>query len=117
MEEYMNFYQIPRSEWQGFYLPNHTPLTQEELDSIKSLNDRISMQDVEEIYIPMCHMIHLYMKEYESLSLSKGLFLHRYIKVPHLLSELLEAWLLEKVPQQDFYRPFYLVYFPNKTCN
>lgn len=115
MEEYMNFYQIPRSEWQGFYLPKHTPLTQEELDSIKSLNDRISMQDVEDIYIPMCHMIHLHMKEYESLSLSKGLFLHRYIKVPPFIigiagsvavgksttARLLQTLLSRLFPKQD----------------
>jgi type I pantothenate kinase len=78
----MNYYQIPREEWQGFYTREHMPLTQEELDNIKSLNDRISMQDVEDVYIPLCHMIHLYMKEFESLTLSKGLFLHRYVKVP-----------------------------------
>ena len=82
MKEMTNYYQIPRSEWQGFYRKGHTPLTQEELDSIKSLNDRISMQDVEDIYIPLCHLIHLYMKEFESLTLSKGLFLHRYEKMP-----------------------------------
>ncbi|WP_414840770.1 type I pantothenate kinase [Enterococcus saccharolyticus] len=82
MKEQMNYYQIPREEWQGFYTREHMPLTQAELDNIKSLNDRISMQDVEDVYIPLCHMIHLYMKEYESLTLSKGLFLHRYVKVP-----------------------------------
>lgn len=82
MKEQMNYYQIPREEWQGFYTREHMPLTQEELDNIKSLNDRISMQDVEDVYIPLCHMIHLYMKEFESLTLSKGLFLHRYVKVP-----------------------------------
>lgn len=82
MKEQINYYQIPREEWQGSYTREHMPLTQEELDNIKSLNDRISMQDVEDVYIPLCHMIHLYMKEYESLTLSKGLFLHRYIKVP-----------------------------------
>src|SRR5699024_5698245 len=82
MEDNANYYRIPRSEWQSFYTRSHMPLTQEELDNIKSLNDRISMQDVEDIYIPLCHLIHLYMKEYESLTLSKGLFLHRYIKVP-----------------------------------
>ncbi|MCD5002280.1 type I pantothenate kinase [Enterococcus saccharolyticus] len=82
MKEQMNYYQIPREEWQSFYTRAHMPLTQEELDSIKSLNDRISMQDVEDVYIPLCHLIHLYMKEFESLTLSKGLFLHRYVKVP-----------------------------------
>ena len=63
MQETMNFYQ-------------------EELDNIKSLNDRISVQDVEDVYVPLCHLIHLYMKEFESLTLSKGLFLHRYVKMP-----------------------------------
>lgn len=82
MNENMNFYQISRGEWQGFYANGETPLTQTELDSIKSLNDQISMQDVEDVYIPLCHLIHLYMKESESLSLSKGLFLHRYVKTP-----------------------------------
>ncbi|MDN6617825.1 MAG: type I pantothenate kinase [Enterococcus sp.] len=115
MEEYMNFYQIPRTEWQGFYAPKHTPLTQEELDNIKSLNDRISMQDVEDIFIPMCLMIHLYMKAYESLSLSQGLFLHRYIKVPPFIigiagsvavgksttARLLQTLLSRLFPKQD----------------
>ncbi len=82
MEENINYYQIPRSEWQGYYAKEHMPLTQAELDSIKSLNDQISIQDVEDIYVPLCHLIHLYMKEFESLTLSKGLFLHRYVKVP-----------------------------------
>ncbi|NGV90913.1 type I pantothenate kinase, partial [Staphylococcus aureus] len=58
------------------------PLTQDELDNIKSLNDRISMQDVRDIYVPLAHLIYLYMKEFESLFLSKGLFLHKYVEVP-----------------------------------
>lgn len=76
------FYQIPREQWQGFYTNGMMPFTQEELDNIKSLNDRISVQDVEDVYVPLCHLIHLYMKEFESLTLSKGLFLHRYVKMP-----------------------------------
>ena len=82
MVEKINYYKISRQEWQGFYNSKNIPLTQEELDGIKSLNDRLSMQDVEDVYIPLCHLIHLYMKEAESLNLSKGLFLHRYVKTP-----------------------------------
>ena len=82
MQETMNFYQIPREQWQGFYTNGMMPFTQEELDNIKSLNDRISVQDVEDVYVPLCHLIHLYMKEFESLTLSKGLFLRRYVKMP-----------------------------------
>ena len=40
------------------------------------------MQDVRDIYVPLAHLIYLYMKEFESLFLSKGLFLHKYVEVP-----------------------------------
>ena len=40
------------------------------------------MQDVRDIYVPLAHLIFLHMKEFESLSLSKGLFLHKYTQVP-----------------------------------
>lgn len=82
MEELMNYYQVPREQWQGFYTNGRMSLTQSELDNIKSLNDRISMQDVEDVYIPLCHLIQLYMQAFESVSLTKGLFLHRYVKTP-----------------------------------
>ncbi len=90
-EEWREFYrngQAPltqdeaREEWREFYRNGQAPLTQDELDNIKSLNDRISMQDVRDIYVPLAHLIYLYMKEFESLFLSKGLFLHKYVEVP-----------------------------------
>lgn len=79
MEDKSNYYRITRSEWQEFYRNGKAPLTAEELESIKGFNDRISIKDVEDVYVPLTHLIHLYMKEYESLTLSKGLFLHRYL--------------------------------------
>ena len=82
MNDPMNYYRVAREEWREFYRIGQAPLTQDELDNIKSLNDRISMQDVRDIYVPLAHLIYLYMKEFESLSLSKGLFLHKYVEVP-----------------------------------
>lgn len=82
MNDLINYYHIKREEWREFYRNEQSPLTQNELDNIKSLNDRISMQDVHDIYIPLVHLIYLYMKEFESLSLSKGLFIHKYVQVP-----------------------------------
>ena len=82
MNDPMNYYRVAREEWREFYRNVQAPLTQDELDNIKSLNDRISMQDVRDIYVPLAHLIYLYMKEFESLSLSKGLFLHKYVEVP-----------------------------------
>jgi type I pantothenate kinase len=82
MNDKMNYYPIPRKEWQGFYHNGKALLTEEELESIKGFNDQISLKDVQEIYVPLTHLIHLYMKEFESLTLSKGLFLHEYVPVP-----------------------------------
>lgn len=78
----MNYYAIKRDEWQHFYKDGALPITEEELQKIKGFNDRISLQDVQDIYVPLSHLIHLYMKEFESLQLSKGLFLHQYQTVP-----------------------------------
>lgn len=82
MDDKMNYYPISRKEWQGFYHNGKAPLTEEELEDIKGFNDQISLQDVQDIYVPLTHLIHLYMKEFESLTVSKGLFLHEYVPVP-----------------------------------
>ena len=63
----------------SFYRNSIAPLTDTELQQIKSFNDRISLQDVQDIYIPLTHLIHIYMKEYESLHLSKGMFMQEFV--------------------------------------
>lgn len=78
MKEYRNYNGFDREEWRSFYRKGVAPLTADELDQIKSFNDRIGLQDVQEIYTPLTHLIHVYMKEYESLQLSKSLFLKEY---------------------------------------
>ena len=49
MNERGNYFRIARDQWQDFYTPGNTPLTQAELDNIKSLNDQISMKDVADV--------------------------------------------------------------------
>ncbi|MEQ7217178.1 type I pantothenate kinase [Vagococcus fluvialis] len=79
MSEKTNYYHLTRDEWQSFYRNGIAPLTDTELQQIKSFNDRISLQDVQDIYIPLTHLIHIYMKEYESLHLSKGMFMQEFV--------------------------------------
>lgn len=79
MDERSNYYRLSREEWQNFYRNGVAPLSDVELQQIKSFNDRISLQDVQDIYIPLTHLIHIYMKEYESLQLSKGLFMQKFV--------------------------------------
>lgn len=82
MPDFVNYHAIKRKEWQHFYKDDVLLITEEELQKIKGFNDRISLQDVKDIYVPLTHLIHLYMKQFESLQLSKGLFLHQYLTVP-----------------------------------
>lgn len=78
MDELINFEKISRDAWRALYHKTIAPLSIEELDNIKSLNDAISLEDVQEIYLPLIHLIRLYKKTYEDLNFSKGLFLQKF---------------------------------------
>lgn len=82
IDESRKYHRFSRQEWKSFYRNGVPPLTEEELQEIKSFNDKISLKDVQEIYIPITHLIKLYMKEYESLQLSKGLFIQSFQDAP-----------------------------------
>lgn len=74
-EELINFEKISRKTWQRLHRHTTVPLTQEELNSIKSLNDNISLQEVLDVYLPLTNLIRIYKKSSEDLSFSKSLFL------------------------------------------
>ena len=78
MDELINFEKISRDAWRALYHKTIAPLSIEELDNIKSLNDAISLEDVQEIYLQLIHLIRLYKKTYEDLNFSKGLFLQKF---------------------------------------
>lgn len=75
--EFLNFDQISRQTWQKLHRDTTVPLTQEELNSIKSLNDKISLQEVLDIYLPLVNLISIYKKASEDLSFSKSIFLQQ----------------------------------------
>ena len=49
--EFIHYEKISRGTWQSLHRKTTPPLTEEELDSIKSFNDQISLQDVTDIYL------------------------------------------------------------------
>ena len=53
------------------------PLTAEELDSIRSLNDKIDVQEVSDIYLPLINLIRIYQKTANDLTFSKSIFLQK----------------------------------------
>ena len=73
--ELSNFEKISRRTWQRLHRDTTVPLTQEELNSIKSLNDKISLKEVLDIYLPLVNLITIYKKASEDLAFSKSIFL------------------------------------------
>ena len=73
--ELINFEKITRQTWQRLHRDTTVPLTQEELNSIKSLNDKISLKEVLDIYLPLINLISIYKKASEDLSFFKSIFL------------------------------------------
>lgn len=78
--ELIHFDKINRETWQNLHRKTTPPLTEEELNSIKSFNDEISLQDVVDIYLPLTNLIQIYKHSKEDLSFSKGIFLQRELK-------------------------------------
>ena len=87
------------------------------MDNIKSVNDQISLKDVQEIYVPLTHLIHLYMKEFESLTLSKGLFLHEYVSVPPFIIGIAGSVAVGKAPPLVFCKEFWPERLNEETFN
>lgn len=86
MENQINYYKISRKEWSGFYQDQVAPLTEAELEKIKSLNDRISLADVSDIYLPLVHLLHLFFKTHQQQQDDQAKFLGiRPHKVPFIL--------------------------------
>lgn len=85
MNEFTNFDEISREKLQNLYKTSIAPLTKDELESIRSLNDEISLQDVQDVYLPLVHLVRLYKKNLEDMSFSKGLFLQKIVKTPPLI--------------------------------
>ena len=78
--EFIHFEKISRKTWQNLHRKTTPPLTQKELNSIKSFNDKISLQDVTDVYLPLTNLIQIYKRSKEDLAFSKGIFLQKASK-------------------------------------
>ena len=77
LNEFIHFETISRKEWQRLHKEDNAPLTAEELDSIRSLNDKIDVQEVSDIYLPLINLIRIYQKTANDLTFSKSIFLQK----------------------------------------
>ncbi|AUJ28934.1 MAG: type I pantothenate kinase [Liquorilactobacillus hordei] len=86
MYNQMNYYKIPRDEWRNLYQKYQVSLSAKELSRIKSVNDRISLADVQDIYQPLVHLLGIHMKSRQELMKQQAEFLGiEAHKVPFIL--------------------------------
>lgn len=82
-----NYNYFTRQEWATFHGRNQlNTVTADELAQISALNDRINLEDVQEIYVPLRHLIHVYLRRYRQLVDDKADFMgKRAQKMPFLI--------------------------------
>ncbi len=83
LSPYINF---TRDEWSA--LRNSTPLTltEDDLASLRGINDRISLDEVKEIYLPLSRLLNLYVAATQSLHEATHTFLgDSTAKVPYVI--------------------------------
>ena len=86
MDEWINYDQFDRQTWHSFFPSEITFLTQENLDEIKSLNDQISLRDVQDIYLPLIKLIQLQYQNYQQMQLQKITFLRKSSRrIPYII--------------------------------
>ncbi|MGE7760478.1 type I pantothenate kinase [Peribacillus sp. NPDC097895] len=86
MSSYTPYFEFDRKEWAS--LRNHAPLplTEEELENVKGINVEISIDEVEEIYLPLTRLINLYVKASQQLHTATTSFLKNNAKkVPYII--------------------------------
>ncbi len=86
MDEWMNYEQFDRQTWHGFFPTDSVRLTQGNLDEIKSLNDRISIADVQDVYLPLIKLIQLRYQNFLEWQMQKANFLQRStMRIPYII--------------------------------
>ncbi|MTV82132.1 type I pantothenate kinase [Secundilactobacillus folii] len=75
--DFMNYDIFTKDQWRNFYQGASVPLTQASLKQIKAFNDRISLQDVQDIYIPLIHYLGLLIHNFDGWQDTKANFLRQ----------------------------------------
>ncbi|UQS82293.1 type I pantothenate kinase [Bombilactobacillus folatiphilus] len=86
MQDFMNYNEYSRQQWSQFRGADFHDIGTTDLDHVRSVDDQISLKDVQEIYLPLRHLLHLYFKNYQALSKQKAQFLGKQPqKVPFII--------------------------------
>lgn len=77
---------IEREDWAELGKNTQLPLTEQELTNLKSLGDFLDMKEVEEVYLPVSHLLSLYASQAQKLHSASSNFLgERTAKTPFII--------------------------------
>ena len=75
-----------RTTWQNLPARREIPITQTELDEIRSINDHLSFADIIEIYAPLIQLLAINIRHHQTMQEERQLFLHqKSCKIPFLI--------------------------------
>ena len=74
------YFTFDRTEWQNLSNRAELPLTQQQLADIKALNDRISLEDVQDVYVPLVRLLQKKYADFEKWNRDKLDFLQIPVK-------------------------------------
>ena len=80
------YLRFSREEWAALRADTPLTLTEEDLDRIRGLVERVSLREVEEVYLPLSRLLNLYVDAVQGLYRATSTFLgHNEHKVPFLI--------------------------------
>lgn len=86
MNSYSSYLEFDRKKWAALRDLTPLPLTEKELEKLKGLNEQVSIQEVEEIYLPLTRLINLYVAASQQLYRATTSFLGNHAqKVPYII--------------------------------
>lgn len=74
------YFTFDRTAWQNLSNRAELPLTQQQLADIKALNDRISLEDVQDVYVPLVRLLQKKYADFEKWNRDKLNFLQIPVK-------------------------------------
>jgi type I pantothenate kinase len=75
-----------RAEWANLRASTPLPLTEKDLSTLRGINEEISLEEVESIYLPLSRLLNLYVSAIQSLHKATDTFLgHLPAKVPYII--------------------------------
>lgn len=83
---YSPYVSFSRAEWGALRAATPLPLTERELNNLHGLNERVSLEEVSTIYLPLSRLLNLYVGATQNLYKATNTFLGNFgAKVPYII--------------------------------